>query len=63
MIFLSAVEINSPQVLLHFFQEELRVGINWSVHPDKMWPNNTVPYAISPLYRQFQEPSTLAIIY
>lgn len=27
-----------------------RVGLNWDVFPERVWPNGTVPYAISPLY-------------
>lgn len=27
-----------------------RVGLKWDVFPEKLWPNRTVPYAISPLY-------------
>lgn len=27
-----------------------RVGLRWDVFPEKLWPNRTVPYAISPLY-------------
>lgn len=27
-----------------------RVGLRWDVFPEKIWPNATVPYAISPLY-------------
>lgn len=27
-----------------------RVGLKWDVFPEKLWPNRTIPYAISPLY-------------
>ena len=27
-----------------------RVGLKWEVFPEKLWPNRTIPYAISPLY-------------
>jgi Astacin (Peptidase family M12A) len=27
-----------------------RVGLRWDVFPEKLWPNATIPYAISPLY-------------
>lgn len=27
-----------------------RVGLRWDKFPKKLWPNRTIPYAISPLY-------------
>lgn len=27
-----------------------RVGLRWDVFPERLWPNGTIPYAISPLY-------------
>ncbi|XP_037040521.1 zinc metalloproteinase nas-15-like [Bradysia coprophila] len=27
-----------------------KVGLLWTVFPERLWPNNTVPYYISPLY-------------
>lgn len=27
-----------------------RVGLRWDVFPERLWPNRTVPYVISPLY-------------
>ena len=27
-----------------------RIGLKWDVFPEKLWPNRTVPFAISPLY-------------
>lgn len=27
-----------------------RVGLRWDIFPDRLWPNRTVPYVISPLY-------------
>ncbi|PSN43912.1 Zinc metalloproteinase nas-4 [Blattella germanica] len=49
-----------PEVIPGLFQGDMalndemydkwRVGIRWDVLPQRMWPNNTVPYVISPLY-------------
>lgn len=36
-----------------------RVGLKWDVFPDRLWPNQTVPYVISPLY----EPDDYVTIY
>jgi hypothetical protein len=36
-----------------------RVGLRWDVFPKRLWPNRTVPYAISPLY----EPEDMITIY
>lgn len=35
-----------------------RVGLNWNAFPERMWPNRTVPYAISPLYEPEDQVST-----
>lgn len=51
---------DDPEVRPRLFQGDIaldlqmykywRVGLNWNAYPERMWPNRTVPYAISPLY-------------
>ncbi|KAL3274888.1 hypothetical protein HHI36_019670 [Cryptolaemus montrouzieri] len=39
-----------------------RVGLKWETFPEKMWPNGTVPYAISPLYEPSDQVTILKAI-
>lgn len=51
---------DDPEVRPRLFQGDIaidlgmyknwRVGLNWNAFPERMWPNRTVPYVISPLY-------------
>lgn len=51
---------HDPEVTPGLFQGDMalndqvykywRVGLRWDIFPEKLWPNRTVPYAISPLY-------------
>lgn len=51
---------DDPEVRPHLFQGDIaldlqmyqmwRVGLNWDMFPERKWLNQTVPYAISPLY-------------
>lgn len=34
------------------FIAHTRVGLKWDVFPERRWTNDTVPYAISDLYRE-----------
>lgn len=53
-------EISDPEVTPGLFQGDMaltnevynywRVGIRWDTFPEKLWPNRTVPYVISPIY-------------
>lgn len=39
-----------------------RVGLKWDVFPEKLWPNRTIPYAISPLYEPEDQITILTAI-
>ncbi|CAH1711873.1 unnamed protein product [Chironomus riparius] len=63
------LEDQDPEVTPNLFQGDIalnndifnywRVGLRWDVFPKRLWPNRTVPYAISPLY----EPEDMITIY
>lgn len=46
----SESELSGDQAIDNELFSYFRVGLKWDVFPEKLWPNRTIPYAISPLY-------------
>lgn len=68
---ITAIDEDDPEVRPGLFQGDIaldlqmyklwRVGLNWNAFPERMWPNRTVPYAISPLYEPEDQVSVVLV--